>query len=103
MLTKAILDGFSAFVLTTTLGIGVIFSAIPVFLFQGTITLLATRIEAIIPMALFDNMIVEITAVGGLIITAIGMNMLNLTKIRVTNLLPSIILVVIIMYIGYLF
>lgn len=103
LLTKAILDGFSAFVLTTTLGIGVIFSAIPVFLFQGTITLLATRIEAIIPMALFDNMIVEITAVGGLIITAIGMNMLNLTKIRVTNLLPSIILVVIIMYIGYLF
>lgn len=103
LLTKAVLDGFSAFVLTTTLGIGVIFSAIPVLLFQGTITLLATRIEAVIPIALFDNMIIEITAVGGLIITAIGMNMLKITKIRVTNLLPSIILVAVIMYIGYLF
>jgi len=96
--TKSILDGFSSFVLTTTLGIGVILSAIPVALFQGTITLLASKIESIIPAALFDTILAEITAVGGLLILAIGLNLLKLTKIRVTNLLPSLIVVVVLLY-----
>jgi len=96
--TKSILDGFSSFVLTTTLGIGVILSAIPVALFQGTITLLASKIESIIPAALFDTILAEITAVGGLLILAIGLNLLKMTKIRVTNLLPSLIVVVVLLY-----
>src|SRR5699024_8483270 len=90
--------GFSSFVLTTTLGIGVILSAIPVALFQGTITLLASKIESIIPAALFDTILAEITAVGGLLILAIGLNLLKMTKIRVTNLLPSLIVVVVLLY-----
>src|SRR5699024_6038298 len=96
--TKSILDGFSSFVLTTTLGIGVILSAIPVALFQGTITLLASKIESIITATLFDTILAEITAVGGLLILAIGLNLLKLTKIRVTNLLPSLIVVVVLLY-----
>lgn len=92
--TKSILDGFSSFVLTTTLGIGVIFSAIPVVIFQGAIALLATQIERLIPDVLFDQILNNITAVGGLLIIAIGLNILKLTKIRVTNLLPSLLTVI---------
>lgn len=99
LITKGILDGFTSFVLTTTLGIGVILSVIPVVLFQGTIALLATQIESLIPALLFDEMIVELTAVGGLLIVAIGLNILKLTNIRVTNLLPSIVMVGVIIYI----
>jgi uncharacterized membrane protein YqgA involved in biofilm formation len=103
LLTKAILDGFASFVLSSTLGIGVIFSVVPVVIFQGTITLLATYIENLIPTMIFDELLAEITAVGGLLILAIGLNLLKLTKIRVTNLLPSLLLVVVIVYIVHLF
>lgn len=103
LLTKSVLDGFTSLVLTSTLGIGVIFSAIPVFLFQGAVTLFASQIEAIIPPELLHQQINEITAVGGLIIVAIGLNLLNITKVRVTNLLPALPIVAIMMYIGYLF
>jgi len=93
LLTKAILDGFTSFVLTTTLGIGVILSVIPVVLFQGTITLLATQIEKLIPNVIFNDLLTDITAVGGLLIVSIGLNLLKLTNIRVTNLLPAILMV----------
>lgn len=96
--TKSILDGFSSFVLASTLGIGVILSAIPVGLFQGTITLLASKIETIIPDALFDSLLVELTGVGGLLILAIGLNLLKVTNIRVTNLLPSLFVVILFVY-----
>lgn len=99
LVTKGILDGFTAFVLTTTLGIGVILSVIPVVLFQGTIALLATQIENLIPELLFDQFIMELTAVGGLLIVAIGLNILKLTNIRVTNLLPAIVMVGVIIYV----
>ncbi len=102
LLLKAILDGFMAFVLATTLGVGVIFSVIPVVLFQGTITLLATRIESLVPDAMFDTLLIEVTAVGGLLIVAIGLNILKVIQIRVTNLLPSIIMVVFIVTVTYL-
>lgn len=103
LITKAVLDGFTSFVLASTLGIGVILSAIPVFLFQGTITILANQIEHVLPEAIFNELLVEITAVGGLLIIAIGMNILKLTTIRVSNLLPALIVVVAIVYIVYLF
>src|SRR5690625_969149 len=93
--TKSVLDGFTSFVLTTTLGVGVIFSAIPVVIFQGAIALLATQIEKLIPDVLFEQILNNITAVGGLLIIAIGLNILKLTTIRVTNLLPSLVTVII--------
>lgn len=97
--TKSILDGFSSFVLTSTLGFGVILSIIPVAAYQGIITLLASKIEAFIPDALFDTLLIEITGVGGLLIVAIGLNLLKITNISVTNLLPSIFVVVPLLYI----
>lgn len=97
--TKSILDGFSSFVLTSTLGIGVILSAIPVAIYQGTITLLASKIQTLIPDELFDMLLIEITGVGGLLIVAIGLNLLKITSIRVTNLLPAIFVVIPLLYI----
>lgn len=93
LITKGILDGFVSLVLTTTLGFGVILSVIPVLLYQGSIALLATQIEGIVPKAYLDGFITEVTAVGGLLIVAIGLNLLNITSIRIGNLLPAVIIV----------
>ena len=102
LLTKSVLDGFTSFILTTTLGIGVILSVIPVVLFQGSIALLATQIEKLIPEVIFNDLLVDITAVGGLLIVAIGLNLLKLTQIRVTNLLPAIVMVTIFVYLNHM-
>lgn len=103
LVTKGVIDGFTALVLTSTLGIGVIFSVFPVVLYQGSIALLATQIEKWIPATILDGFISELTALGGLLIIAIGLNLLKVTKIRIGNLLPSIITVGIIYYIYTLF
>ncbi len=88
--TKSIIDGFTSLILATTLGIGVIFSAIPVMLYQGSIALFATQIEKWVPRELMDAFIVEMTATGGIMILAIGLNLLGITKIKVANFLPGI-------------
>lgn len=93
LLTKSIIDGFTSLILTTTLGIGVMFSAIPVVLYQGFIALFATQIHQWVPQELMDAYIVEMTSTGGIMIFAIGLNLLGVTKIRVANLLPGIIVV----------
>lgn len=98
LITKAIIDGFTALVLTTTLGYGVVLSAIPVVIYQGTIALLATQIERFIPDHLIQGLITQITAVGGLLIIAIGLNLLNVTKIRISNLLPALVIICIIYF-----
>ncbi|MFS0749726.1 DUF554 domain-containing protein [Oceanobacillus sp. 1P07AA] len=96
LITKGVIDGFTSLVLTTTLGFGVILSVIPVVLYQGLIALFATQIENWVSPVFLDGLIVELTAVGGLLIVAIGLNLLNITKIRIGNLLPSIGTVIII-------
>ncbi|GEN44659.1 membrane protein [Alkalibacillus haloalkaliphilus] len=98
LFTKALIDGFVALVLTTTLGIGVIFSAIPVVLYQGSIALFATQIDRFVPEYLLELFIEDMTATGGLLIVAIGLNLLKITQIRVANLLPSLITVGIVLY-----
>lgn len=91
--TKSIIDGFTSIILTTTLGIGVLFSAVPVILYQGAIALFATQIDKWVPIELMDAFIVEMTGTGGLMILAIGTNLLGITHIRVANLLPGILVV----------
>ncbi|MCA1054892.1 DUF554 domain-containing protein [Rossellomorea aquimaris] len=91
--TKSIIDGFTSLILTTTLGIGVMFSAVPVMLYQGLIALFATQIHQWVPQELMDAYIVEMTSTGGIMIFAIGLNLLGVTKIRVANLLPGIVVV----------
>ncbi|MGM0836945.1 MAG: DUF554 domain-containing protein [Bacillota bacterium] len=101
--TKSIIDGFTSIVLTTTLGIGVMFSAIPVMLYQGTIALFATQIDQFVPADLLELLIFEITATGGVMIMAIGLNIIGVTSIRVANLLPGIIVAAGLVLLQYLY
>lgn len=88
--TKSVLDGFSSIIFASTLGVGVLFSSVPVFLYQGAIALSATFITACIGQGILSAMTAEITAVGGILIIGIGLNMLEIKRINVANLLPSV-------------
>ena len=85
---KSILDGVTSLIFASTLGIGVIFSGAAVFLYQGAITMTAVVMKNF----LVAETISQMTSVGGLLILAIGLNLLGLTQIRVGNLLPGIFL-----------
>lgn len=87
LFAKATLDGIISVVLSANLGIGVMFSAVSVGIYQGAITALAGFLEPFI----VGGVLTEITATGGVMIMAIGTNMLNVTKIRISNMLPGIV------------
>lgn len=101
LITKGIIDGFTAIFLSSTLGIGVLLSAVPVFLYEGLIALFSGVISAYVPQAALDMFIEEMTATGGVMILAIGLNVAGLTKIRAANLLPGIIVVGIVVAIWF--
>lgn len=103
LITKGLIDGFISIILTTTLGIGVLLSAVPVFVYQGLIALFAGVISSFIPDAALQMFIQEMTAVGGVMIFAIGLNIAGLTKIKAANLLPGLIIVGIVVAIFYIF
>lgn len=85
LFAKATLDGIIALILTANVGVGVMLSAITVGVYQGSITLLAGVVEPYIT----EFILQEITASGGVMIMAIGLNMLRITKIRIGNMLPG--------------
>lgn len=80
---KSLLDGVAVFIFTASLGAGCILSAAVVFLYEGLLTLGASYVSVL----LTDTIINEMSAVGSLIIIAIALNMLNITKIKVGNLI----------------
>lgn len=86
LFAKSILDGVSSVVFAATMGIGVAFSAIPVLIYQGTITLLASFIEPL----LAPEVISQLSLVGSVLIAGIGLTMLEIKKIKVGNMLPAI-------------
>lgn len=83
---KSVLDGISAIIFASTLGIGVAFSAVAVFVYQGAITILASSVKDL----LTPIVITEMSAVGGILIMAIGVNILGIKKIKIANMLPAI-------------
>lgn len=88
LIAKAVLDGVTSMVLASTLGIGVMLSALSIFVYQGSIALAASLIAPLLSNA---RMIAEMSAVGGVLIMGIGFNMLGLKeRIPVGNLLPAI-------------
>ena len=87
LVTKAILDCIIIFVMTASMGKGCIFSALPVFLLQGSVTLLAAAIAPIITQEALDN----ISLVGDGLILCVGVNTMFHQKIKVANLLPALI------------
>jgi len=91
LFAKSILDGVASIIFASSLGIGVILSSIAVFIYQGSITLLAGGLSTILTEAVISNM----SAVGSLIIVGLGLNMLGVSKIKVANLLPAIFLPII--------
>lgn len=88
LFTKSVLDGISSIIFTSSLGIGVIFSSFSVFVYQGVITLAAEFLSGVLSTTVITNM----SAVGGLLIIGLGLNMLGITKIKIANLLPAIFL-----------
>ena len=83
---KSMLDGVSSVVFASTMGIGVALSSISILVYQGAITLLASQVSSIFSEAVVR----EMTAVGGALILAIGMMILDIKKLNVANLLPAI-------------
>ncbi|REE89090.1 hypothetical protein A8990_107188 [Paenibacillus taihuensis] len=90
--TKSILDGFLALLFASTLGIGVLFSSLPILIYEGLLSVLASMITTWIGQTMLDAMIVEVTSIGGILIMGIGINILNVMRIKVANLLPAILI-----------
>ena len=88
---KAILDGFMSVALVSSFGIGVAFSVIPLLIFQYGIMLLGIAAGGIFS----ETVINQLTAVGGILILGLGVNILELAKLRVANLLPALLVVVV--------
>ncbi len=86
---KSLLDGFAALAFAASLGVGVLFSAVVILIYQGGLTLLAAQAQSL----LTAPMIAEMTAVGGLLMMAIGVgSLLELRPIRVANYLPALVI-----------
>lgn len=87
LFTKSMLDGFAAIALAATYGLGVLFSVVPLFLYQYGLTLFAGLLQHLFTEA----MIAQLTATGGVLILGIGLNLLNIKRIPLTNFLPALV------------
>lgn len=90
LLTKSVMDGTMAILLTAAMGVGVAFSAIMILVYQGGLTLLAVWLRPFVS----DLMLSEVTAVGGALIVMIGINLLGLKKIKTADFVPALLVVV---------
>lgn len=90
LFAKSMLDGITALIFASSMGIGVLVSALPVLLYQGAITMAAGLLQTV----LSSQVIAEMSAAGGLLILGIGFNILEIKEIKAGNLLPAIIVVV---------
>ncbi|MGE4504727.1 MAG: DUF554 domain-containing protein [Desulfovibrionaceae bacterium] len=91
VLTKSILDGFASIVLAASYGVGVLFSCLAVLLYQGTLTMGA---KALSPW-FSELLIAQLTGTGGVLIIGIGISLLDIKRIRLASLLPSLVVVVV--------
>ena len=89
LFTKSLMDFFSAMLLASAFGTGVLVSAIPVLLFQGALTLLAMYASSF-----FTSTIIQgLTSIGGILLIGLGINILEIKKLRIMNMLPALIVV----------
>lgn len=84
---KGTLDGFMTIIFTAVYGVGAIFSAVSVFVVQGSLTIFGTSLDSL----LSDRMRLELFSAGGLAVIAIGINLLEIKKIRLGSLLPGLV------------
>jgi uncharacterized protein len=95
LIAKSVMDAFSSLALASALGIGVAFSVIPLFIFQGGLTLLAAWLGNLMPEAVVN----EMSAVGGLMLVGLGFSIMDIKKIKVVNMLPALVFAIILAYI----
>ncbi len=92
--TKSIMDATSALILAAALGVGVLFSVLPMLVYQGGLTLLA----GFLMNFMNDSMMANLTGVGGILIIGLGINLLKIREISVANLLPSLVFIVVLSF-----
>ncbi|MDD3493907.1 MAG: DUF554 family protein, partial [Candidatus Thermoplasmatota archaeon] len=88
LLAKSVLDGFSSIALAASLGIGVLFSALPLLAYQGGLTLFAGSLESVLTHPVIN----EVTAVGGILLLGLGITILEIREVRVLNMLPALLI-----------
>lgn len=94
LFAKSVLDGVTSIALSSIYGLGVAFSTLPMLIVQGGITILAHQAQGFFNEAIIS----QLTATGGILIVGIGFNLLKLKKVKVTNMLPSLITAVLLTY-----
>ncbi len=90
LFTKSSMDFFSAILLASAMGVGVLFSSVPLFIFQATITIIARYAANFFT----DDIILGLTNVGGILLIGLGINILGIKKLRIMNMLPSLLIVI---------
>jgi len=95
LLTKSLMDGFSSILLASAFGVGVVFAAIPLFLFQGGISLVAMYAASFFSAEIIQGL----SSVGGILLIGLGINILELKKLRIVNMIPALLLVVLFLWI----
>ncbi|MDR3187912.1 MAG: DUF554 domain-containing protein [Prevotellaceae bacterium] len=86
LLAKAMMDGFSSIMFASVFGWGILFSALPLLLFQGTLTLLAAGFGNFLP----PEYVAEVSAVGGVILIGLGLHIMEVKLVKVANMLPAL-------------
>lgn len=95
LMIKSLMDGVTSIALASALGIGVMFSAIPLLIYQGGLTLFASAFGDFIPQII----VMELSAMGGILLMGLGINILEIKKINVMNMLPALVMIVILIWI----
>jgi len=94
LFTKSLMDFFSSILFSSAFGAGVIVSALPLFLFQASLTLIAMFAGTFFTA----KIILGLTSVGGILLMGLGINILDIKKLRVMNMLPSLIIVALLLW-----
>lgn len=94
---KSLMDGFLSVIFASALGIGVAFSSVPVFLYQGAIALGATGVAMLLGTDEIALITREVSAIGGVLIVGVGINLLELKRIHVANMLPAVVVLAVYM------
>lgn len=94
LLMKSLMDGISSIALASALGIGVGFSVLPLLIYQGGLTLFASSLSEFFSEAIVR----ELSAVGGVLLIGLGINILEIKKLRILNMIPALVIVVVLVY-----
>lgn len=97
LLMKSLMDGVSSIALASGLGIGVLFSSIPLLVYQGGLTLFSSYIGE----HLTEGIINDLSATGGILLIGLGINILEIKKLKIINMVPALVIVVILSYLFY--